>query len=75
MKQPIKGKLGFNNDIDGGPVVWPHYVSSNNELVTYISTEEFLDYFDKIENPTPQMIEISKRLLFSSLFCSTRITI
>ena len=60
MKQPIKGKLGFKNDIDNGPVIWPHYISSNNELVTYISPEEFLDYYDKIEKPTPQMTEIAK---------------
>ena len=60
MKQPIKGKLGFKNDIDNGPVVWLHYISSNNELVTYISVEEFQEYYDKIENPTQQLTEISK---------------
>ena len=62
MKQPIKGKLGFKNDIDNGPVIWPHYISSQNELVTYISAEEFLDYYEKIENPTPQMTEIAKNV-------------
>ena len=60
MKQPIKGKLGFKNDVDNGPVIWPHYISSNNELVTYISVEEFLEYYDKVENPSPQMAEIAK---------------
>ena len=60
MKQPIQGKLGFKNDIDNGPVIWPHYISSKNELVTHISVEEFLDYYDKIENPSPQMTEIAK---------------
>ena len=60
MKQPIKGKLGFKNDIDNGPVIWPHYISSNNELVTYISVEEFMDYYDKIETPTLQMTEIAQ---------------
>ena len=62
MKQPIKGKLGFKNDIDNGPVIFPHYISSNNELVTYISVEEFLDYYNKIENPTPQMTEVAKNI-------------
>ena len=62
MNQPIKGKLGFKNDIDGGPVIWPHYITSNNELVTYLSAEEFMDYFDKIEKPTPQMTEIAKKI-------------
>ena len=60
MKQHIKGKFGFKNDLDNGPVIWPHSVSSKNELVTYISVEEYLDYYDKIENPTLQMSEIAK---------------
>ena len=62
MKQPIKGKFGFKNDIDSGPVIWPHYISSNNKLVTHISAEEFIDYYEKVENPTPQMTEIAKNL-------------
>ena len=62
MRQPIKEKLGFKNDIDNGPVLWPHYISSNNELVTYITAEEFFEYYGKIEKPTPQMIELSKRI-------------
>ena len=62
MRQPIKGKLGFKNDIDNGPVFFPHYISSKNELVTYISAEDFLDYYDKIENPTPKMTEVAKNI-------------
>ena len=62
MQQPIKGKLGFKNDFDNGPVLWPHYISSNNELVTHMSAEDFLDYVDKMEKPTPQMIELSNRI-------------
>ena len=62
MRQPIKGKLGFKNDIDNGPVIWPHYISSNNELVTYIYPEDFMEYFEKTENPTPRMTEIAKNL-------------
>lgn len=64
MRQPIREILGFNNDIDNGPVIWPHYISSKDELVTYISVEEFLGYYDKIEKPTPQMAEIAKKVKF-----------
>ena len=60
MKQPIKEKLGFKNDIDNGPVIWPHYLSSNNEFVTYISVEEFMDYYVKIEKPNSQMTIIAQ---------------
>jgi len=62
MKQPIKGKLGFKNDIDNGPIIWPHYISSNNELVTYIYVEEFMEYYKKIENPTLQMREVAENV-------------
>jgi hypothetical protein len=62
MKQPVKEKLGFNNDMDSGPVIWPHYVSSENELVTFLSPEAFLDYYDKIENPTPELKKIAGKI-------------
>ena len=62
MRQPIKGKFGFKNNIDNGPVIWPHYITSNNELVTYISPEEFIEYYEKTENPSPRMTEIAKKL-------------
>ena len=64
MSQPEKGKLGFKNDIDNGSVIWPHYISSNNELVTYITVEDFLDHYEKTKNPLPQMTEIAKRVDF-----------
>jgi len=62
MSQPIKGKFGFKNDIDNGPVIWPRYISSNNELVTYISPEEFMDYYKKIDNPNPRITEIAEKI-------------
>ena len=64
MEQPIKGILGFKNDVDNGSIIWPHYISSNNELVTYILPEEFMDYYEQIENPAPQMTEIAKKINF-----------
>jgi hypothetical protein len=62
MRQPVKGKLGFRNDIDNGPVIFPHYISSNNELVTYIQPEEFMDYYARISNPSAALKEIADRL-------------
>ena len=63
MRQPIKGILGFKNDIDDLlPVFWPKYISPNNEMVTNISAEEFLNYYKKVENPTLQMTEIAKNI-------------
>jgi hypothetical protein len=62
MRQPVKGKLGFKNDIDNGPVIWPRYISANNELVTYISVPEFMDYYKKIDNPSPQLTAVANQI-------------
>ena len=62
MSQPIKGKFGFTNDVDGGPVIWPMYISSNNELVTYIQPEEFMEYYNKIKNPSVALKEIADKI-------------
>ncbi len=62
MNQPIKRKLGLKNDIDGGPVIWPLYISTNDELVTSVSSDDFLEYFDQIENPTPELVHIAKQV-------------
>ena len=62
MYQPIKEKFGFNNDIDGGPVIWPAYISSNDEFVSYIQPEEFLEYYKNIQNPTAELKEIADKL-------------
>ena len=62
MRQPIKEKLGFKNDIDNGPVIWPKYISSNDELVSTIQPEEFMEYYNKIQNPSAALKEIADRL-------------
>jgi len=62
MNQPIKGKLGFYNDIDGGPVIWPEYISSNDELVSTIQPEEFMEYYNKIQNPSAALKEIANKI-------------
>ena len=62
MNQPIKKKLGLKNDIDGGPVIWPSYISKNDELISTIQPEDFMEYYEKTENPSPRMTEIAKIL-------------
>ena len=62
MRQPIKGNLGFKNDIDNGPIIFPHYISSNNELVTFIQPEEFMEYYNKTQNPSAELKKIADKL-------------
>ena len=62
MSQPIKKKLGFKNDIDGGPVIWPAYISTNDELVSFIQPEEFMEYYNNITNPSAELTEIANKI-------------
>jgi len=62
MLQPVKGKFGFNNDIDGGPVIWPLYISSENELVSVINPEEFMEYYAINKNPSAELTELANKL-------------
>jgi hypothetical protein len=64
MNQTIKKKLGFNNDIDGGPVIWPSYISSNDELVSFVDPEEFMEYYSQIKNPSAELREIANKIVY-----------
>jgi len=63
MKQPVKEKQGFKNDIDEGPILWPKYISRNDELVTFISAEEFLQHVAEMKSPSPKLSELAKRII------------
>jgi hypothetical protein len=62
MNHPIKKTPGFKNDLDGGPVIWPHAISSNNELITFYEAEAFLAYYNTIKVPSPELTRIARTL-------------
>ena len=62
MNQPVKKKMGFKNDLDCGPVIWPSYISTNDELVSFIQPEEFMEYYDNIANPSAELMEIANKI-------------
>ena len=41
IHQPEINQLGFVEDFEGGPAVWPKYVSSDGYLITYMYAHEF----------------------------------
>ncbi|MDP3397513.1 MAG: 6-bladed beta-propeller [Bacteroidales bacterium] len=41
IHQPEINQLGFVEDFEGGPAVWPKYVSSDGYLITYLYAHEF----------------------------------
>ena len=63
MKRPKEGLLGFRNDIDDGPVIWPRYISSKNELITFISAEDFLEHVEQMKDLSPKLSALAKRIV------------
>jgi len=44
LDQPEIDQIGFVDDIEGGPAIWPMYVSADNYMISYIPAEEFIAY-------------------------------
>jgi hypothetical protein len=44
IDQPEINYLGFVEDFEGGPPVWPKYVSSDGYLITYMYARDFKSY-------------------------------
>ncbi|MDD2425564.1 MAG: 6-bladed beta-propeller [Bacteroidales bacterium] len=42
LDQPEIDQMGFVDDIEGGPAIWPKYVSADNYMVSYIPADEFI---------------------------------
>ncbi|MCK9303947.1 MAG: 6-bladed beta-propeller, partial [Bacteroidales bacterium] len=42
LDQPEKYQRGFIDDIEGGPGIWPKYVSADNYMISYIPADEFI---------------------------------
>jgi len=47
MNQPVKGKMGFKDDIEGGPVFWPRTVSTQEYLVAAHTAVAFMEFAEK----------------------------
>jgi hypothetical protein len=62
LKHPDPGKLGFKNDLDGGPPFWPKYISPKGEMITYYQPEEFMEAFQDKEDAPDDVKAILKDL-------------
>jgi hypothetical protein len=47
IEQPVIGQIGFVDDIEGGPAVWPKYISEDNYMISYIYAATLIDYAQK----------------------------
>ena len=62
MNQPEKAQLGFKNDLNGGMVFWPNYISSNGKMVSFCDAQDFLDYYESLEDPSPEIKRLAANL-------------
>ena len=62
LNQAKKKKLGFFNDIDGGPFFWPKYISSDEKMIAYFTAEDFLEYYSEMETPSQAVSALVRKL-------------
>ena len=48
--------------IYNGPVIWPASISANDELISFIQPEEFMEYYDKIPHPSAELTELANKI-------------
>ena len=63
LNQPIKRKqLGFRNDLDGGPIFWPKYISPDEKMITWWPADQFLEIYGALPNPSAELRAVAKKL-------------
>ncbi len=62
LLQPVKGMLGFADDLTGGVPFWPRYISSNNNLVSYLTPAKIMSYAEGDNNAGEQLKNLASKL-------------
>lgn len=44
VDQPVVDQIGFPDDFEGGPAVWPLYISTSNQMVSFINAINLINY-------------------------------
>ncbi|HCT94428.1 MAG TPA: hypothetical protein DIC44_06395 [Rikenellaceae bacterium] len=61
LNQPIKGSMGFNDDINGGFPFWPRFAGNQEELLSYINALDII--LESEKNPDDTFInELASKL-------------
>ena len=64
IDQPADYQIGFIDDIEGGPAFWPHYVSDDDFMVSFVNASEFID-FTKSNRVSDKLNKIASNLKIS----------
>lgn len=62
LLQPVKGMLGFADDLTGGVPFWPRYISSKNNLVTYLTPAKIMSYAEGDNNAGEELKNLASKL-------------
>lgn len=44
IDQPEFNQFGFKDDLQGGPAIWPYYISEDDYMVTLINAHNFIEH-------------------------------
>ncbi len=61
VDQPEVNQIGFPDDFEGGPAVWPLYVSTSNQMVSFINAFNLITYAET-HNVSAKFKEIAGRI-------------
>lgn len=61
VDQPETNQIGFPDDFEGGPAVWPLYVNISNQMVSFINAYSFINYAET-HDVSAKFKEIAGRL-------------
>jgi len=64
MKRPAERVRGFQNK--NGPAFWPRYISTKDEIVSFVSAEDVLNGIEQVTNPSEPMKAIAAELASDS---------
>jgi len=62
MNQPVKKKLGFKEDIHNLGSIWPFCISSNDEIVSFLTAEDLLESFSLSDHPSDELKQIAGKI-------------
>ena len=62
LLQPIKGLMGFADDLTGGVPFWPRYVNSNNKLISYLTPQKIKNFAESNDTAGESIKNLASKL-------------
>ncbi|MDP3398667.1 MAG: 6-bladed beta-propeller, partial [Bacteroidales bacterium] len=62
LLQPIKGLMGFADDLTDGVPFWPRYVNSNNKLISYLTPQKIKNFAESNDTAGESIKNLASKL-------------